>query len=53
MLRNIHERVFTRKGHIPSARLPRDVDEALRADLEKDTQALEVFIGRKLTEWGR
>ena len=52
-LRNLHERVFTRKGRIPSARLPQEVDADLRADLEKDTQALEVFIGRRLTEWGR
>jgi len=52
-LRNVHERVFSRKARVPSTQLPREVEESLRNDLEKDTQALEVFLGRKLTEWGR
>ena len=52
-LRNIHEQVFSRKGKVPSTQLPRELEESLRKDLEKDTQALEVFVGRKLTEWGR
>ncbi len=52
-LRNVHERVFSRKARVPSTQLPREVEESLRNDLEKDTQALEVFVGRNLTEWGR
>jgi len=52
-LSNLHERVFTRQARIPSTQLPKEVDAELRGDLEKDTQALEVFLGRRLTEWGR
>ena len=52
-LRNVHEQVFSRKARAPSTQLPREVEESIRKDLEKDTQALEVFVGRKFTEWGR
>lgn len=52
-LRTLHERAFTRKGHFASTRLSKEADAELRKDLEKDTQALEVFVGRRLTEWGR
>lgn len=52
-LRNLHERVFTRKGQVPSTQLPQSVNDELRSDLEKDTADLELFIGRKLAEWGR
>ena len=52
-LRSLHERAFTRKGNFASTRLTKEADAELREDLEKDTQALEVFIGRRLTEWGR
>ena len=52
-LRTLHERAFTRKGNFASTRLSKEADAELRDDLEKDTEALEVFIGRRLTEWGR
>jgi hypothetical protein len=52
-LRNIHEQVFSRRTRVPSTQLPAPIEEDLRKDLEKDTQALEVFIGRRLIEWGR
>lgn len=52
-LRSLHERVLTRQARVPSAALPGAVEAELQSDLEKDTQALEVFIGRRLTEWGR
>jgi hypothetical protein len=52
-LRSLHERAFTRKAKSPSARLPGPAQAELQASLENDTQALEVFLGRRLTEWGR
>lgn len=52
-LRTWHERIFTRKSHLAPTPLTKQQDADLRAELEKDTQALEVFIGRRLTEWGR
>ncbi|MCH8961314.1 MAG: efflux RND transporter permease subunit [Bacteroidetes bacterium] len=52
-LRNVHERVFSRKARVPSTQLRREVEKSLHNDLEKDTEALEVFLGRNLTEWGR
>jgi Sulfotransferase domain len=52
-LRTWHERIFTRKSHVAPTPLSRQADADLRAGLEKDTQALEVFVGRRLTEWGR
>ena len=52
-LRTVHERVSSRKARVPSTQLPREVEESLRNDLEKDIQALEVFLARKLTERGR
>jgi hypothetical protein len=52
-LRAVHDRLFTRAVRVPPADLPPEVEAELRDDLEKDTEALEVFLGRKLTEWGR
>ncbi len=52
-LRNLHERVLTRQAKVPSAILPGHVEAELRDSLNKDIEALEVFIGRRLTEWGR
>jgi hypothetical protein len=52
-LRAWHERLFTRKSHVAATPLSKQADSDLRAELEKDTQALEVFVGRRLTEWGR
>jgi Sulfotransferase domain len=52
-LRSLHERVLTRQAKVPSAYLPGPAEATLKEDLEKDTQALEVFMGRRLTEWGR
>ena len=52
-LRGVHDRLFTRAVGVPPANLPADVETELRDDLEKDTEALELFLGRKLTEWGR
>ena len=36
-----------------STSLTKEADAEFREVLEKDTQALEVFVGRRLTEWGR
>lgn len=52
-LRTVHARLLTRPAPVPPATLPADVEAALRADLEPDTVALEDFVGRRLTEWGR
>ncbi len=52
-LRTLHERAFTRKGSVASTSLTKEADAEFREVLEKDTQALEVFVGRRLTEWGR
>jgi Sulfotransferase domain len=52
-LRNVHERLLTRPALVPPAELPPDIESELRADLEPDTVALEEFLGRRLTEWGR
>ncbi len=52
-LRAAHDRLLTRAARVPAANLPAEVEAELGDDLEKDTQALEVFLGRKLTEWGR
>lgn len=52
-LRSLHEKVLTRPARIPLGELPAGVDTELRADLETDTAALEDFLGRRLTEWGR
>lgn len=52
-LRSLHERVLTRQAQAPTAALPGAVEAELKADLEKDNQALEVFMGRRLIEWGR
>lgn len=52
-LRSLHERVLTRQAKGPVATLPGSAEADMKADLEKATQALEVFIGRRLTEWGR
>jgi hypothetical protein len=52
-LRSLHERVLTRRAKGPSAYLPGPAEAELQATLEDDTQALEVFMGRRLTEWGR
>ena len=50
---SLHDRLLTRAARVPPTGLPLDVEAELRDDLEKDTQALEVFLGRKLTEWER
>jgi hypothetical protein len=52
-MRSLHERAFTRKAKSPSAQLPGSAEAELHADLASDIQALEVFMGRRLTEWGR
>ena len=52
-LRGLHERVFTRSTRVAPTELSSGVEAELYASLEKDTKALEVFVGRRLTEWGR
>lgn len=52
-LRNTHQRLLTRTAPVAPAALPAALEAELRADLEPDTEALEEFLGRRLTEWGR
>lgn len=51
--RRLHATFFERPVTPPSTTLSSAVDEWLRETLEPDTEALEMLLGRRMTEWGR